>query len=154
MINLEKEKTCGVTGHRNLDKIFDKKKLYSLFEELIKNGKENFLIGMAIGFDTVCFQTLEKLKKTYDIKLIACIPCPEQDKFFNFFQKREYKRMLSVADEKVILSEEYTPYCMFKRNKFIVDNSGVLVAYLRENKGGTFSTVKYAKEKNKEICYV
>jgi uncharacterized phage-like protein YoqJ len=62
--------------------------------------------------------------------------------------------MLSVADQKIVISEEYTAWCMQKRNQFMVDNSSVLISYLRENKGGTLNTVNYAKKKNIKIIEV
>ena len=54
--------------------------------------------------------------------------------------------MLSAADEIRILSDEYTPYCMMKRNMFMVDNSSLLVAYKRREEGGTAKTVRYAEK--------
>ncbi|MBQ7348842.1 MAG: DUF1273 domain-containing protein, partial [Clostridia bacterium] len=68
--------------------------------------------------------------------------------------KKEYKEMLNSADDRIIISEKYTSYCMQKRNVFMVDNSQFLVCYLRDNKGGTFNTVNYAKRKNIEIINV
>ena len=76
------------------------------------------------------------------------MPCPEQPSKFNQRQKEEYFRLLSIADEKKVLSEEYTPYCMQKRNEFMVDNSFAVLCYLNRNSGGTFNTVNYAKKKN------
>ena len=52
--------------------------------------------------------------------------------------------MLSVADEVIYVSREYTPYCMIKRNMYMVDNSSVLVAYKRRESGGSANTVNYA----------
>ena len=55
--------------------------------------------------------------------------------------------MLSVADQKVYVSKEYTAWCMQKRNEFMVDNCSVLVAFLRQEKSGTGNTVRYAVKK-------
>ena len=59
------------------------------------------------------------------------------------------KRMeIKKAANKVkYISEEYTRDCMFKRNRHLVDNSSVCVAYLTESRGGTAYTVGYAREK-------
>ena len=48
---------------------------------------------MAVGFDTVCFQILEEIRRLLPIKIIACIPCEHQDQKFSFKQQKEYKRM-------------------------------------------------------------
>ena len=131
-----------------------KKKLENEFLSQIKNGINTFLVGMAVGFDAICFQILEKIRLNENIKIIACIPCEEQSKKFSYQQKLEYNRQVNSADDKIILSKEYTPYCMMKRNMFMVDNSSVLVCYLRENKGGTFNTVNYAKTQGLQIIKV
>ena len=146
-IIINKYTTCAVTGHRTLPRNFDKEKLKKVFIKLIKDGFNTFLIGMAVGFDTVCFQTLEKLREEYPIKIIACIPCRNQSCRFSENQKIEYNRMVSVADEKIVLSEEYTPSCMQKRNEFMVDNCAFLVSFLIRNYGGSYNTVRYAAKK-------
>lgn len=40
---------------------------------------------------------------------------------------------------------------MFKRNRHLVDNSSVCVAYLTANSGGTAYTVNYAESKGLKI---
>ncbi len=152
---INRAKTLAVTGHRILGPNFNKSKLESILEKFIEKDFDTFLIGMALGFDTVCFQTLEKLKEKYpSIKIIACIPCLSQAYKFNKAQKEEYDRLLSIADEKIILSAEYTPTCMIKRNKFMVDNACALLAYLVRDYGGTASTVKYAQKIQVPIYYL
>ena len=141
MINIIKEKTLAVTGHRKLQADLNIEKLEKLFLTEIQNGIDTFLIGMAIGFDSICFQILEKVRLTKDIKLIACIPCKNQNAKFTKEQNIEYKRQLQSANDKIILSSEYTPYCMMKRNMFMVDNACKLICYLRENWGGTYNTI-------------
>ena len=143
-----REKTICVSGHRYIGKDLNERRVEGFLVKLIEKGFDTFLIGMALGFDTLCFQILERLREKNSIKIIACIPCPSQPEKFNKKQKEEYFRLLSVADEKVVLSQEYTPFCMQKRNQFMVDNSFAVLCYLNKNSGGTFNTVNYAKKKN------
>ncbi|MBO7344444.1 MAG: DUF1273 family protein [Clostridia bacterium] len=146
-IIIDREKAVAFTGHRQLPINFNKKNLEKKIEDYILSGKEIFLIGMAVGFDTLCFQMVEKLKKTYkNIKIIACVPCENQQKSFSFLQKLEYARMLRQADQVIMVSKEYTPYCMQKRNMFMVDNASILLAHLTKKTGGTANTVTYAKK--------
>lgn len=149
------ENTVAFTGHRAVKKDFNIEDLIYTVESLIIGGKDTFLIGMAIGFDTICFETLLKLKKSYpQIKIVACIPCENQSKSWNFAQKIKYNYLLEKADEKIILGKEYSPNAMLKRNRFMVDNSSVLVAYIYKTVGGSYYTAKYAVENDKEIIYV
>lgn len=146
-------KSVAITGHRTVENL-DEKRLENVFKLLIKKGFTRFYVGMAIGFDAVCFKILEKLRENSDITLIACIPCREQDKYFTESQKAEYARMLKSANEKHLLSEKFTSYCMYKRNCYMVDHSAVVIAYLRKSFGGTFNTIKYAEKSNKKIINV
>ena len=146
-------KSVAVTGHRTVESL-NEQKLEEVFKQLIKKGYNRYLVGMAVGFDSICFRILEKLREKSDIKIIACIPCKDQAKFFTPAQKEEYDRMVSVADEKRIFSEKFNSYCMHRRNCYMVDNSFVLIAYLNKSFGGTFNTVKYAEKKNKKIVYI
>jgi uncharacterized phage-like protein YoqJ len=147
-------KTVAVSGHRFLDKDFNKDLLRKVFLELIEKDYDTFLIGMAVGFDTECFKILENIRKQKNIKIIACIPCLNQHKNFSLFQKREYERMVASADEKIVLQQEYDKYCMLKRNNFMVDNCSVLVTYLRKTTGGTAYTERYANKKNVHVIKI
>lgn len=146
---IDREKTACVTGHRSLPSDLDEKVLKEYFIKLIEEkGYDTFLIGMAVGFDTLCFNILEKIRKKKDIKIIACLPCLNQDAYFSPEQKKEYKRMLNSADKKILLQERYDRYCMLKRNEFMVDNSSKVLALKRKDEGGTAYTVRYANKKN------
>lgn len=133
---------------------FNTEELKKAVYNAINGGFSCFLVGMAIGFDTLCFNILLDIKKEKDIKIIACVPCADQSEFFNKKQKKEYYELIKQADEVVILAEEYYEGCMQKRNEFMIDNSSRLICYLKVNHGGTYSTVKYAVEKGVEVIYL
>ena len=143
-----------ITGHRTIEDYSIRKDTEDHLKMLVLRGYRTFYVGMAVGFDTLCFQILEKIREENDIKIIACVPCPSQPERFSYLQKKEYFRMLEVADEKKVLSQSYTPYCMQKRNQYMVDNSSVVFAYLRKNSGGTFNTVNYAKKNEISVILV
>ena len=148
------EKACAVTGHRVLLKDFNEENLKNIFVNIVNSGVDNFLIGMALGFDTVCFKILHSLKENYKIKITAVVPCENQDKSFNLKQKKEYKNMLDIADEVIVLNKEYITGCMQQRNRYLVENSSILVAYMYKNLGGTVYTVNYARKLDKKIIFV
>lgn len=151
---INKAKTACVSGHRALSYKFDESKLKKEFYNLIDNGYDTFLVGMALGFDSICFRILEKIREKKPIKIVACVPCEEQDKLFNSQQKKEYRRMLVQADQKIVLSQTYTPQCMQKRNKFMVDNSSIVIAFLTQNFGGTKRTVEYALKNKVKVVNI
>lgn len=146
-------RTVAVTGHRTVENL-NTARLEEVFRLLIKKGYDTYLVGMAVGFDTICFNILDKLREEYDIKIIACIPCKDQAKYFTESQKEEYERIVALADEKRIFSEKFTSYCMHRRNCYMVDNASVIISYLNKTFGGTYNTVKYAEKKNKKVINV
>lgn len=148
---IKKEKTCALTGHRFLDSSFNEKVLLDTLVSVIESGFDTFLCGMAIGFDSIAFKVLYSLKDKYKIRIIACVPCLTQNYKFNAKQKQEYEDLIKKADDLVMVGYEYTPYCMMKRNMFMVDNASLVIAYLRKNTGGTANTVKYAENKKIKI---
>lgn len=144
----------AVTGHRVVKKDFNVEELEKEINLLIEKGCKYFFVGMALGFDSICFEILYKIKQEKDVKIIACLPCKEQDSLWNSVQKEVYRKNLKKADEIVIMSDEYDNACMQKRNRYMVDNSAYLIAYLYRSSGGAYNTVKYAIENKKEIIYI
>lgn len=153
-IFINKARSVAFTGHRILYSDYNYMSLLETLKNLVLDGYDTFLVGMALGFDTECFKALEEIRKENHIKIIACVPCLTQADRFSLKQKREYNRMLNSADETVLISEKYTEKCMQKRNEFMVDNASVLVSYLRREFGGTKNTVKYAEKVNCKIIKI
>lgn len=144
-------KVCSFTGHRVLARDFDYNLLDRVIYNLIINGYDRFLCGMAKGFDQIAAESVIGYKKAYDIELVACIPCLNQSERYSPRDRERYNNILEKCDGKVIVSEEYFDGCMLMRNRYLVDNCDVLVSYLRRKKGGTLYTVNYAKSLGKKI---
>ena len=149
-----KENCCAFTGHRQLGTDFDLALLHRVVEGLMKRGIDTFYCGMAKGFDLTAGEAVLKFKGKYKVKLIACSPYEGQAEYFSFSDKERYKNILNYCDEKVIFSKEYSRWCMHARDRYMADNSGVIVCYLRKNSGGTFYTVNYAKSIGLKIIEV
>jgi len=142
---------CAFTGHRTLAEDFNQKNFEKVLSQLVKQGVSTFYCGMAVGFDTLAAEAVIKLKKKYPaLKLVACIPCVDQDKFFSPSQKEKYAKLIALADEKTTLFQRYTPGCMQARNRYMADAADILVAHLYKNEGGTAYTVDYFRRKYPE----
>ena len=153
-----KEKTVCFTGHRTipmLKKWKIEKKLKETLEALIDNGYCYFGAGGALGFDTIAAQTVLGLKKKHpEIKLILVLPCKNQTRSWEEKDVSVYESIIEQADKVVYTQEHYDRGCMFKRNRHLVDNSSVCVAYLTEEKGGTAYTVNYANQKGVKVINI
>ena len=152
-----KIKVCVFTGHRDLQSDFSKKKLKEAVKRVIEKGVDTFLCGMAMGFDLFAAETVLSLKRKYpQIKLIACIPCNEQDKYFSRNDKKRYADTLSKADEQVVLSESYYRGCMQARDKYMAERGDIMITYCKKQEGGTAYTVRCFQRlrPNKEIIFL
>lgn len=149
---MNEKKVCAFTGHRNLNLGgFDLSLLDRVILDLIKNGTVRFLCGMALGFDLQAAQSVLEYKRSYDITLTACLPCADQSKAFSSGRRLLYDRAIEGCDEVITLSPYYYSGCMHARDRYMVENSDVVVSYLRKSSGGTFYTVGYAKKLGKKI---
>ncbi len=146
---------CAFTGHRKIDDAPDMALLSDILVSLIESGVDSFYCGMARGFDMLAAEQILKLKESYPhIKLVACVSCPEQDKFFSREDRRRYIEIIDLCDEVKVVSMGYFKGAMLKRNNFMVDKCGYLIAYMRKESGGTAYTVDYARQKRRKIYIV
>lgn len=149
---MDEKKVCAFTGHRNLNSGgFDSALLDRVIVDLIKTGTTEFLCGMALGFDMQAAQCVLAVKKTYGVKLTACLPCGNQSEVFTAKNRELYEAVIDRCDEVIILSPYYYSGCMHERDRYMVDKSDVIVSYLRKKSGGTFYTVNYARKLGKKI---
>ena len=123
---------------------------------LIETGVTNFITGGAIGFDTLAAETVLNLRDTEfsNITLSLALPCTEQTRGWNSSQKEKYNNILKMADNIHYVSKDYTPDCMMKRNRYMVDNSSYCIFYLLNTKSGTYKTVSYAMEQDLELINI
>ena len=153
-----KNQTCCFTGHRHLPK--EKlpgivRRLEAVVENLIAQAVIYYGCGGAIGFDLLAGETVLKLKKKYpQIRLIMVLPCVGQDKKWRQPDKDRYRMLLDACDKVVYVQREYDADCMLKRNRHLVDHSGVCVAYFVRLQSGSGYTVSYAQSKKVSVINV
>ena len=140
-------KSCAFTGHRHLRDDCSFIKIEEALRSLIERGVDTFYNGMAMGFDLLCAECILSLKKEFpEIRLICCLPCPNQDRYYSKIDKERFSKILNEADDKILLSEGYYNGCMLTRNRYMADLADVLVTYHREKTGGTAYTVQYFRK--------
>ncbi len=137
----ENEKICAFTGHRALEDNFNFVDLDEAIQKQLRAGVRTFLNGMAVGFDLMAAELLLSHREEYpNIRLIACIPCEGQDKYYSPDDKIRYYNVLLLA-EKLVFSERYHKGCMLIRDDYMAKNANVLISYCRKKEGGTAYTV-------------
>ena len=120
--------------------------------ELIGEGYRRFITGMALGSDIWFAECVIDLMDVYpDIELEAAVPYAGQRDSLAAADRFRYDAVLSRCSKVTMLSNEYTKYCMSRRNRYMVDNSDVVLVVLYSETGGTANTLAYAKKKGKRI---
>lgn len=54
------------------------------------------------------------------------------------------QRILAVCDLETLIQERYSPGCMLRRNRYMVDHSALVIAVYDGAGGGTRQTLEYA----------
>ena len=151
-------KSACFTGHRDItpEKVpVIRKKLREVLASLIEEGYTSFYNGGAIGYDLLAAEEVLKLKEAFPhIRLRIIVPCAGQTRGWSEENLIRYERVKAFADEVKCLSSVYYNGCMQVRNRYMVDNSSLVIAYLERATGGSAGTVKYARQQGKEIVNV
>ena len=159
-----KEVTCCFTGHRphrlpwGRDE-WDERcaRIRALLSEQVAlaygRGYRHFLCGMAEGGDLLFCEAVLAFRDTHpDVVMEAAIPHPEQAQGWSARQQERYRRLLAQCDLETLVCRSYTPDCMARRNRYMVERSGLLIAlYDGAPSGGTANTVLYALRQQLEI---
>lgn len=160
-------KTLCVTGHRpeglpwkndNTCLTYESfaEQLILNVEYAIENGYTHFISGGALGIDSDFALAILSLKSKYPfITLEIAVPCKTQSKSWSEEDKNTYQHILSEADQVTILSDKYYPFCMQRRNEYMVNKSDcVLCCFSGVKKGGTYNTIRFAQKQGKKFLSI
>ena len=131
---------CGHAQISQSEKI--EKWLYAVTQKLIEQGATTFYLGGYGAFDLLAASVLRAQKKRYpQIELILVLA------YLNT------GRNTSGYDSTVYPPLETTPrrFSISHRNRWMVEASDVVVAYVLHDWGGAATTLRCAKQKKKQI---
>jgi len=122
-----------------------REKLYSIIEDLIKQGADEFLLGGYGSFDLMAAHTVKALKEKYPhIESVLVVPYINRGFDKDLYDCSEYPPIENVPKRFAIL----------KRNEWMVKNADVIVAYISHDWGGAAKTLSYARRKKKRIINI
>lgn len=147
--------TCSFTGHRRILPEH-RAALAELISISIAHaydlGCRKFITGGALGFDTEVAREVIRFRITHpDALLSVYVPFIGQEEQWSEAQRSAYSYIISNANEVKYISENYGKDCMKKRNKAMVDDCDILIAYVYKNRSGSSQTLRMAVEQGKEI---
>lgn len=151
-----RQESCCFTGHRpgKLPWGYNerdgrclalKQRIADAVEAAYEQGYRHFLCGMAQGCDLYfCECVLSLRARCPDVTVEAAIPCPTQADAWPAAQRERYRRLVAACDWETLVSARYTPSCMQRRDRYMVDHASLLIAAFDGSAGGTRYTVEYA----------
>ncbi len=159
-------KVCAFSGYRpsklpfkseeDPECILLKMRLRDEIYSAIDDGCTDFLSGMALGTDTwaaeLVLEAQETLSGIRPIHLHAYLPFPGQDARWSAKNRRRYHKILAVCDSITVLSSQYLPDCMERRNRAMIQRANRLIAVFDGKSGGTQNTIRMAHEKGITLC--
>jgi uncharacterized phage-like protein YoqJ len=117
---------------------------------------------MAIGVDTWAAEAvllcggLLNPERRHDIpaaRLCAVIPFVGQQNRWPIESQLKWTQLIHKADDLYFVDEAgYSPWKLLNRNKWMVDNSDIVIAVWNgDDEGGTAHCVKYAEKQGKKV---
>lgn len=110
-----------------------------------------FLSGMAQGVDTWAAEMVLELQRDYSISLECVLPCRDQASHWPYESRRRYRSILQRCNQVTLLQSQYSQDCFQRRNQYMIDRSGLVIAVWNGTPSGTGNTVRYAKANGKLV---
>ena len=123
-------------------------------KQVCKTGIRHFITGMARGCDTIFCEAMLDLREKTGITVEAAIPYEKQAAGWREEERERYRHLLERCDHITYVGSEYTRNCNLRRNRYMVDNSSVLIAVYDGKTGGTKYTLEYATRRELEVVII
>lgn len=159
---MQRSATCCFTGGRPQHVGFDindriateavRRDLSLAIRNAAADGYTDFLCGMSRGFDLWAGEVVCSLMPELGIRLHAAIPFREQTNGWPKEDLVHYETILRQCTSTFVLSDHYFKGAYLMRNRFMVDNSSLVIAWnVGRRSGGTSYTCRYAEASNIRI---
>lgn len=131
---------CGHGKYRYAPAIWER--LEQEIEQLILDGATMFFHGGYGQFDHMAASIVWRLKGGYPhIESVLVLPYLDREVDASIYDYTTYPPL-----EKVPLK-----YAIVRRNRWMVENSDIVIAFVRHSWGGAATTFEYAERKNLKI---
>ena len=129
-----------------------KKRLYEAVCSACEDGYAHFICGMARGADLyACEAALAARERYPHITVESAIPCPTQADGWTEGERTRWQSLVARCDFETVVQARYAPGCMQRRNRYMVEHSGRIIAVFDGQDGGTKRTVEYAMRQGLEV---
>lgn len=147
--------TCCFAGHRLAPGfLFDE--IIIAVKELVMAAEEiEFLSGSMGDFDKLCEHAVRQVKKEYPKRVIRLYRVLPSCQYIP--HKEEYQYQHSLFDDIIVCDASdgsHYKSMIGKRNRWMVEQSDFMIAYVMHERGGAYSAFRYARKRNIEIIRI
>ena len=143
---------CTFAGHREVYQANIADKLDEAISRIIKNDDcFRFLVGGMGDFDGMCSSAVRRAKRNYPNKQISLeliLPYLTQE-------LNENKSYYEISYDDVVVPIElagvHYKSVITKRNRWMVDKSDWMIAFVYRDFGGAYTSLRYAEKKGLQI---
>lgn len=133
MKEYDRKQTLCFTGHRPEKlKIAEEVVIGELKNAIsvsYQAGYRTFISGMARGVDIWAAQLVLKIRKDWpEVSLICAIPYPGFEQRWSQSWQEQYCALLDAADEIVFIAQHHNRWIYQKRNEWMCDHAGRVIA--------------------------
>ena len=141
----------SMIGHRVVEDYSVEERLHELFWELLRTKEYvEFYLGRNGDFDILAASVIKRLHKNYrddNSAMILVLPYPVKD--YEYY--KDYYDEIIIPDE---LHGVHPKAAITERNRWMVANTDILVAYIRNESGGTATCVQMAEQLGRKIIKI
>lgn len=146
---------CCFAGHRFAPHSLLPEVLLAVGEIVRESDSVEFYSGGMGDFDKLCEQAVREIKKGFpekEILLSLVLPSCQ------YVPENRYLTYLSRLYDEIFVCEAsdgaHYKSMIGKRNRWMIENSDILIAYVTHDGGGACAALKYAQKRNLRIIRV
>ena len=107
---------------------------------------------MAQGCDLYFAEAVLALRQARpDVTLEGAVPFPGQADRWPPQDRLRWRAVLDACDVETVVQQRYDRFCMLRRDRYLVDRSGCILAVFDGSPGGTRYTLNYAMNRQLEV---
>lgn len=148
--------TVSFFGHRDFaEHYLYEDKLIEIIKDLIRTKEYvNFIVGRNGEFDIFATSCVRRAKQELfngNSSLILLLPYSSAEYDNNKKSFDEFYDEICICEKS---SVAHFKAAIQIRNREMVDQSDLIISYIKQKSGGAYKTVKYAEEKEKNIINI
>ena len=136
---------CGHSTY--VENIDDERKILAILEKCVADAPCDLFLGEYGGFDSFAYRCAKKFKELHhEKKLVFVTPYLSEN-----YQKNAVEYTQGRFDQVLYPPLENVPprYAIHRRNRWMVEQADVLIAYITHKYGGAYEMYRYATRKGK-----